>query len=92
MNKSKNNIKFNGKNEGKCVIYHPTGNIWYVFDYIDNKLNGEYKIYNSVGDGKLAIIQTYKNNIAHGKYIEYYNNSNGNIKKIYNYKNGIRIE
>ncbi len=65
-------------------------------NYVNDKLNGEYKRYYS--NGQLHIICTYVNDLENGIYKEYYDNSNhnnllktysiGELKEIYNCVNG----
>ena len=33
----------NGKKEGIYKSYYSNGQLWYIYNYIDDKINGEYK-------------------------------------------------
>ena len=57
--------------------------LYIICNYIDDKLQGEYKTY--CINGELSVIYNYINDKKEGEYKSYY--QNGKLKNIYNYIN-----
>lgn len=74
------------KKNGISKSYHTTSpNIKHIFYYINDKIEGVYKIH--FPNGNISGISNYKNNKLQGEYIQY--TQNGTIKQSKTYDNGI---
>ena len=71
----------NGKEEGEYKSYHYNGQLWEIYNNIDEKRQGEYKSYYS--NGQLCGICNYIDGKLKGEYKLYHDN--GQLKEICNY-------
>ncbi len=79
--------EINGKKEGTYKEYYTNGKISKICNYVDDKLNGEHKVFSTSG---LFNICNYVNGKKNGEYKQYFTSQSQNLYYSCNYINDLR--
>ena len=77
-----------GKKDGLCTYWYPSGEVWIKENYKEDLKHGEFVNYYMSGEKNFS--GEYSNGLAHGEWI-FWNDSGDKYKKM-TYENGVLVE